>query len=224
MSSFLKSWFKIFVKKNILLWKLLCTTKDTITRWRDNVHLFIKRKILKNSIFVSEDELFMASIFPREIINKTLELFDPKTILDLGCGVGKSLDYFISNGIAVTGVDGSRVAISRANHPEFIIKHNLEKELDLHKKFDLIWSFEFIEHIHPKYLDQVLKTFSNHSDKVVISAAHPFQGGDGHFNEQPASYWMRQFERYGYRFNKDKTEKLQSIKEEFAENMLVFER
>ena len=59
-----------------------------------------------------------------------IELFDPKTVLDLGCGTGKALDYFLSKHIEVIGVEGSKIAISIANHPELIIKYNLENELN----------------------------------------------------------------------------------------------
>jgi hypothetical protein len=37
------------------------------------------------------------------------------------------------------------------------------------------------------------------SDAVVFSAAIPRQGGTGHINEQPQSYWARRFARNGYR-------------------------
>jgi len=67
-----------------------------------------------------------------------MEMFNPKSILDLGCGTGKELDYFYSKGIKVVGVEGSRVAISRAANQGFIKKYNLRKELNLNRKFDLI--------------------------------------------------------------------------------------
>jgi cyclopropane fatty-acyl-phospholipid synthase-like methyltransferase len=167
----------------------------------------------------------MASLFQKEILDKTLELFNPKSVLDLGCGVGKSLDYFLSKGIFVTGVEGSKIAIRKSNHPELIIQYNLEWELNLNKKFDLVWSLEFVEHIHPKFVNNLLKTFSNHSDKIVMSAAQPRQRGFWHLNEQPETYWIKQFEKYGYRFNKDKTEELREIEPlDLTKNMLVFER
>lgn len=166
----------------------------------------------------------MASLFPKEILDKIIELFRPKSILDIGCGVGVSLDYFISKGINAAGIEGSQIAISRARHPRLIIRHNLEKELNLNKKFDLIWSFEFVEHIQPKFVDNLLKIFSNHSDKIVMSAAGPEQGGDGHLNEQPKIYWIKQFEKYGYKFNNDKAEELSKIDAPYSKNMLVFER
>ncbi|MCX5695207.1 MAG: methyltransferase domain-containing protein [Candidatus Omnitrophica bacterium] len=222
MFNLMVSWLKKRVKKDTLLWTALNYIKDIIMF--TPIVIPIYRRISKNSIFIFKSELVGASTFPVKLINKTVELFSPKMVLDLGCGTGKSLDYFLSKRIEVIGVEGSKIAISAANHPELIIKYNLEKELKLNKRFDLIWSFEFVEHIHPKFIDNLLKTFSNHSNRIVLSAARPGQGGNGHFNEQPEAYWVKQFEKYGYRSNRDKIEELRNIDELYAKNMLVFER
>lgn len=186
--------------------------------------LNLRSDFFKHSIFYFEEELWMASLFPQKIIDRTIELFNPKSVLDLGCGTGKSLDYFISKGISVVGIEGSALAIHKAQNSKAILKYDLRKELNLNKRFDLVWSFEFVEHIHPRYVHNLLKTFSNHSDRIVMSAAKPGQEGDGHFNAQLETYWMKQFEKYGYRLNKDKTENLRSLDEIFAKNTLVFER
>lgn len=225
---------KIHIKKSIkqkinntlpyfvlaFLWHILRADKEKAGYDVINIryHLF------KCSIFCFEKELFMAALFPKKIIDRTIELFNPKSILDLGCGIGRSLDYFISMGIDAVGVEGSDLAIRKAANSKAILRYNLNSELDLNKRFDLIWSFEFVEHIHPKYLDNLLKTFSNHSDNIVMSAARPDQGGDGHLNLQPETYWIKQFENYGYRLNGHKTEELRNIDEQFAQNMMVFER
>lgn len=222
MLNLTESWLKKRVKQGSLLWAILNCMKDIVKI--TPVVIPIYRRISKNGIFIFKSELSAASTFPIKIIDKTIELFNPKTVLDLGCGTGKSLDYFLLKHIEAIGVEGSKIAISVANHPELIVKYNLGKELKLNKKFDLIWSFEFVEHIHPKFIDNLLKTFSNHSDRIVFSAARPGQGGYGHFNEQPASYWIEKFGKYGYRFVRKKTEELCAINEEYAENILVLER
>ena len=182
------------------------------------------RALSKNSIFFAESDMFMCSLFPKKKLDKTIQMFKPKSVLDLGCGAGKSLDYFYFKGIDVMGIEGSKLVISKAKYPQLIMQYNLNNELKLNKKFDLIWSFEFVEHIHPEYLNNLLKTFSNHSDKIIISAARPGQGGAGHFNEQAPEYWIKQFGKFGYKLNKERTDELRKIDEEFSENMLVFYR
>lgn len=202
----------------IIKWVLLSPNYVYNKLWK------ILRKIFKNSIFIRESEMQMCSLFPQKILDIIITEFKPKTVLDLGCGTGKSLDYFLSKNISVTGMEGSSLAIKQSIHPELIQKFNLNNELNLNQKFDLIWSFEFIEHIHPNYLNNLIRTFSNHSNLVIISAARPGQGGEGHFNEQDDEYWIDQFKKYNYKLDKINTKKLRSIDEQFSNNMYVFKR
>ena len=71
-------------------------------------------------------------------------------------------------------------------------------QLDLRKSFDLVWCFEVAEHIHPKFVDIFVNNLTRHSKVVALSAAPPGQGGEGHFNEQPKSYWEKKFADRGY--------------------------
>jgi SAM-dependent methyltransferase len=184
----------------------------------------VRRRVNKSGIFYREQELYMCSLDARKTLEKTLELFSPSSVLDLGCGTGKSLDYFLDRGIDAFGVEGSELAISKALHPELIRQWNLNEELNRNRKFDLTWCYEVVEHVHPKYVNNLMRTFSNHSDRVVLSAAPPGQGGEGHFNEQPPSYWRALFESYGFGCDERATEALHGIDEIFSQNMLVFER
>jgi len=182
------------------------------------------RKITKNSIFYFDNELKMCSLFPQKILDKVIEMYHPSSVLDIGCGIGRSLDYFISRNIKALGVEGSCLAISRANHPELITKFNLNNELKLDRKFDLVWSFEVAEHIHEKYVDYFIKSLVNHSDTIVISAAPLGQGGEGHFNEQNPEYWVKKFKGYGYSFNEKNSKALHKIDQKHSQNMLIFEK
>ena len=182
------------------------------------------RRLTKSSIFFRESEMAMCSLDHSKKLAKTVELFSPETVLDLGCGVGKSLDWFLEQDIDAQGVEGSKMAISKANHPDRITQHDLNHELDLGKKFDLVWCVEVAEHIHPKFLDNFMKTFANHSSRIVISAAPPGQEGEGHFNEQPLSYWIEEFEKRGWIYDEQGTLALQEVDEKFSPNMLTVHR
>lgn len=199
-----------------LLWRMCNGVK--------NLRLFYERNILKSGIFVLDFEIQHASLFPQKTLDKAIGYFHPQSVLDIGCGTGKALDYFLDQGINAVGVEGSRKAIAHAKNKELIVRYNLEKVLDLYRKFDMIWSFEFVEHVHPRAIKNLIQTFSNHSDKIVMSAAVPGQGGCGHFNEQLPAYWIEHFETCGYRLNKIKTEDLKSTGELYVQNILVFER
>lgn len=213
------------VTKDGLLWRSL---RDVYYRTRyyhpDECLNRALRRVRKDGVFHREQELYMCTLDAHKTLEKTTELFAPRTVLDLGCGTGRSLAFFIERGVDAVGVEGSSLAMSRALHPDRIVQWNLNEELNLGRTFDLIWCYEVVEHIHPKYVHNLMKTFANHSGRVVLSAAPPGQGGEGHFNEQPPSYWRDLFGRYGFGCNDRATEVLHGIDEIFSKNMIVFER
>ena len=122
------------------------------------------------------------------------------------------------------GVEGSPEAIAASPHPEKAMCWNLNEPLDLKRTFDLVYSFEVVEHIHPRYVENLLQSFSNHGNRIVITAARPGQGGAGHFNEQPPQYWIEKFQTMGYRCSESATAELKACEDIWADNLLVFER
>ena len=184
----------------------------------------LRHRITKNSVFSHESELQDCSLLPEPLLESVVALLRPRSVLDVGCGTGRSLDYFMDRGIATQGVEGSALGISKAKHPERIQQWNLNKELNLHRRFDLVWCFEVAEHIHPNYVESLLKTLTNHAGTILMSAAHPGQGGIGHFNEQPRQYWLEAFARHGYQHNDELKQRLCENWTWHPENIFVFQR
>lgn len=188
-------------------------------------YINLKMQFNKSSIILDKKDLFTASSLPAQLLDKVIEIFQPKSLLDLGCGTGQAVNYFLEQRIPiVVGVEGSSEAIAHAKNANSIVQFNLNKELNLHQKFDLIFSYEFVEHIHPVYVENLMKTFSNHSDLVILSAAQPGQGGLGHFNEQKPEYWIEKFKSYGYRYDADSTQILKVVEQDYPANILVLRR
>ena len=182
------------------------------------------RSASKDGIFYREEELWMCSLFPSDLLKLILSRLHPASVLDVGCGVGKSLDFFLAHGVDAYGVEGSKLAISRALHSSRIIEWDLRKELKLPRKFDLVFSYEVVEHIHPDHVRQLIRTFINHSDTVVLSAAQPGQKGEGHFNEQPPDYWIALFAEHEYFLDQEMTSALQSCGDWFGANLLALRK
>jgi SAM-dependent methyltransferase len=178
----------------------------------------------KDSTFTAEKDLYMCSLFPKKVLDLIIAELKPGTVLDVGCGTGVSLEYFLKYGLKGTGIENSLIAISKSPVKENIIRHNLNKEIDLRMNFDIVWCFEVIEHIHPDFEGKFLRTLANHSNTIILSAAKPGQGGHGHFNEQLPEYWIRKFSELGYLYNNKFSESLQMTGENHAENILCFSK
>jgi hypothetical protein len=134
------------------------------------------------------------------IIPYIVNLFHPKSVVDMGCGIGTWLKVFSEHGVKdILGVDGKYV-----NTKQLLIQKNkfvafdLTKPLKLDRKFDIALSLEVAEHIEEKHSDVFIKSLTSLSDVVVFSAAVPYQRGTNHVNEQLPSYWKSIFEKYNY--------------------------
>ena len=134
------------------------------------------------------------------IIKLVSEYVSPKSVADLGCGVGTWLEVFTRFGVEdVLGVEGNWVEDEKIVIPlEKFKKVNLEEELKLDRKFDLAISLEVAEHIHEEYAELFVKNLTNLAPVVMFSAAIPLQGGKYHVNEQWPDYWREMFLKQDY--------------------------
>ena len=180
------------------------------------------RRLSKSGVFVRESELGMCSLLPIRKVDRIVSLVRPRTILDVGCGTGRTTVYLHQHGFEVLGVEASGIAIRSSERPDLIRRRDLRFALDLKKSFDLVWCFEVAEHIHPRFANTFVDSLIRHSKVVALSAAPPGQGGEGHFNEQPQSYWEAKFADRGYALHAEWTAAMKEIDEFYSENMMVF--
>lgn len=195
------------------------------------VHQVIKNRLnnfiinlSKDSTFNRDEEMFMCGLFPLKALDLVISKFNPESVIDVGCGQGFSLKYFLDRYIDAIGIENSERAISLSKVKSKIIRFDLKNELNLGRQFSLVWCFEVIEHIHPKYENNFLNSLINHSDNIILSAAKPGQWGHGHFNEQEPEYWIDKFSSHGYFIDIDFTNQLQKIDDVHCENLLCFRR
>jgi SAM-dependent methyltransferase len=136
----------------------------------------------------------------KNMVPKILELTTPKSVIDIGCGLGAWLKVFNENGIEdFLGIDGEYVNTSKLliNADKFK-KHDLKKPIDVSKKFDLCISLEVAEHLPESVAEQFVDDLIKLSDVVLFSAAIPMQLGTYHINEQYPEYWANIFAKKGY--------------------------
>ena len=183
-----------------------------------------KMVMSRSSIFNDEDDLHGCSLLPTGLLEGVMEAIKPSSVLDVGCGVGRSLDWFLEKGVEASGLEGSDIGIKHAKNPQYISQKNLNEPIDLKRRFDLVWCFEVAEHIHPDFTAVFTQSLITHSDCIVMSAAHPGQGGVGHFNEQPRSYWLEHFKHLGYQHDDKGRAQIVKDWDWYPENIFLFRK
>jgi SAM-dependent methyltransferase len=136
----------------------------------------------------------------REIIPPVLELVQPRSVIDIGCGVGTWLSVFNEFGIEdIFGVDGDYVDEKILKIPkERFSPLDVTKPFHLGRQFDLVLSLEVAEHLPPESASTFIDSLTEHGNVVLFSAAIPHQGGTRHLNEQWPEYWLEYFQHRGY--------------------------
>ena len=139
---------------------------------------------------------------PGQIVPVLINLFSPKSVLDVGCGIGTFLAAFKAAGVAdLMGIDGpwvnKELLFSNIHSDEFI-EQDLSKPWNLQQKYDLVLSLEVAEHIEPEYADVFVRNLVAAGDVLIFSAAVPNQGGQNHLNEQWLFYWKEKFLKHDY--------------------------
>jgi len=138
----------------------------------------------------------------REVIPFIMELLHPRSIIDVGCGIGTWLKVFEEHGISdYLGIDGDYIDIEllHIDRHKFITQ-NLENPAHLERRFDLVVSLEVAEHIAEQSSDKFVDFLVSLGDIILFSAAIPDQGGQNHLNEQWPLYWQEKFRDHGYHF------------------------
>lgn len=131
------------------------------------------------------------------LIEKWIE---PKSIIDVGCGVGSWLNEWKKFGNKkVEGFDGSFVSndLILLDKTEFT-QIDINNKLPQRPKVDLVICLEVAEHLSAYRADSFIHELTEYADVILFSAAIEGQEGTHHVNEQFLSYWIELFKKRNY--------------------------
>jgi hypothetical protein len=155
----------------------------------------------------------------RQITDLLWDVYRPAKVIDLGCGCGVYADAFRRKGAQVIAVDGVQPP-SETAFPGPVEIRDLTAPFDNPwGTFDLALCLEVAEHIPEELSDAFLANAAQFSDRLILSAAQPGQGGHHHVNEQPKRYWVEKLARHKFAYNRSATGRLQEF---FKRNKLPF--
>jgi hypothetical protein len=218
-----------------LLWVALYRSSTTLSRLgeRFDVPWLVYNPLL--FVWYHGEATRAAPIFFRAV----QEVFpSARRYVDVGAGTGATAARGRRLGLDVEACEYSAVArwFSRAQgvaSVPFDLARN--PPAALRQDFDIAYSLEVGEHVAPSLSRSLAAFLVGSAPCVIFTAAQPGQGGHGHINEQPRSYWIELFKQQGVHHRPDLTEAIRTALRHGAQrprsstdwlidNMMVFMR
>jgi SAM-dependent methyltransferase len=144
-----------------------------------------------------DKQVSSAATSAARILPIVLEILEPDSIVDLGCGRGAWLKVASHLGVTrLVGIDGPWVTSAdlmidaSCFRPTDFTKEAIP---DLERRFDLAICCEVLEHVSPEIARTMIDWLCRNSRAVLFSAAIPGQGGRNHINEDWMSNWVGLF-------------------------------
>ena len=159
---------------------------------------------------MSESQLYSKDWFAKQkhgahtsaeiILPIVVDLVSPHSVVDVGCGVGMWLSYFLEHGVTkILGIDGDYVEPDQLHIPkENFISLDISKPFEINKKSDLLMSLEVGEHLPESSAKDFVKSLTKIAPVVLFSAAIPHQPGTNHINGQWPEFWAELFKAEGF--------------------------
>ncbi|MBC8063222.1 MAG: class I SAM-dependent methyltransferase [Chlorobia bacterium] len=134
------------------------------------------------------------------ILPIVLELIKCERAIDIGCGNGPWSSVLLDLEVGhVIGVDGDYVDQKWLMIPSAsFVAQDLTAPIKIEERFDLAMCIEVAEHLPESRAEGLVDDLTRLAPVVLFSAAIPGQGGTGHINEQPQTYWTEKFAKRGY--------------------------
>lgn len=141
-----------------------------------------------------------------DIWERMIVLYQIRSVIDIGCGMGRNTKWFLDHGCEVLGVDGFPEYLKLAQIPiDRMLLHDYTLGPYIPSgHYDLGWCSEFVEHVEEKFAPNFLATFAR-CKHVCLTYATPGQGGYHHVNENTLEYWVEKMESIGFTHDADYT-------------------
>ena len=144
------------------------------------------------------------------ITNVLHDLFQPKRLVDLGSGCGVYSHFFSLKGVEVHAIDGVAPPTEHSYPVSLEIRDLTAPIENVWGNFDIALCLEVAEHIPEHLADAFLSNITRFSDRLILSAAQPNQGGHHHVNEQPKRYWVAKLAQKDFAYNRRETGRIQT--------------
>ncbi|MDD4606955.1 MAG: class I SAM-dependent methyltransferase [Patescibacteria group bacterium] len=146
-------------------------------------------------------------------LNRFIDLRDGKgsKVLEVGCAIGAFSSILYNHNFNVYASDFSKyiLSVAKKEHPKIkFYNFDVQKEILINEKFNYIFSFEVLEHLHSPIL-----ALKNMYDKLLLNGIlvcstpppyKKFVDINGHINVKSAQDWANILQKAGFQKNKIK--------------------
>ncbi len=124
----------------------------------------------------------------------------PGSLLDVGCGTGTWLRAALDMGIErVKGIDGVKLPPGDLHVEDSLIRQcDFREAWNISERFDVVLCLEVAEHLEAEHAFAFVQKLTACSDRIIFSAASPWQRGQHHVNCQWPAYWQGLFNNAGF--------------------------
>ena len=120
----------------------------------------------------------------------------PETLADVGCGEGHLIRVAARLEIQSFGIDNN-LPVGERFENGVLERFDLTR-FQTFKKYEMVLCWEVAEHLPFDAANNFCTLLADMTERILIfSAAQVGQGGAGHLNEQPLSYWREKLESHG---------------------------
>lgn len=148
----------------------------------------------------NDRELWTAQF--QNLARRIVDLYSPKTFLDVGCAYGYLVEALRDLGVEAYGVDISSYAVSQAREDirKYCYVANVVEGLpkELQRKYDCISTVEVIEHLHEEDAQPFIHVLCSYTNQIIFSSTPDVFDDPSHFNVQQQEYWVKRFSREGF--------------------------
>mmetsp|Transcript_24291 Transcript_24291/g.33452 ORF Transcript_24291/g.33452 Transcript_24291/m.33452 type:complete len:328 (+) Transcript_24291:67-1050(+) len=147
------------------------------------------------------------SSFEPKVWSWLIETLRVRSLIDVGCGSGVVVKYFLERGVDAWGVEASNEAIQTSFLPrDRIVQHDFTRGPWFPPEgqvVDVAYTVEFLEHVEEKYLDNVVALLKSARYLIMAASRH---GGWSHVNVHRKWWWIEKMEAYGFVYSPEITE------------------
>jgi hypothetical protein len=120
-----------------------------------------------------------SSASARRIVPMIVNLLRPRSVLDVGCGVGSWLAVFREHGVTdMLGIDGDYVPVERLEIPASAFRSaDLSSPVRLDRSFHLVVCLEVAGHLSPEHAGTLVESLCGLGPVVRFPRRSPSRGG-----------------------------------------------